>query len=581
MGILFTFPMGISSSRSLSEGRPIAMKCRGQEVLPPDHFEIVRFEPRHFDEGTFRFAFKGTIIVKAAARGRVGGDDHGDKDKVCWIGRLFSTCTGWAKDLQGHYPCVVKKFKTVDAMFSSYWVRDVGLLLEAQKLADEFNSLFEDMDDQIHFATPFLAEVIKIGYTTNVYRPLESPPGTFHPDKCEILPGECRDKERVCIEPYLDGEFQKLNSNTGWVWRSPLSEAAQAFSHWTWSHTRGKLLLCDLQGTRRGTAWLLTDPAAHSSTPGFLGPSDLGPRGMDAFFREHTCNDLCRDLPKKAPEQDPPLPLSPQRRTSFLLDLLTAATPVAVRASTAVHQQTGGTCYAHAVGTVMRAAESRVVGRKLQEHETMVMQIIEEFGTHGADSRKVLEKECPKRRLHFRTVNRNVAVCALRAGRAVLLAFWLSDRQWAQFSAFFKTKPGGVLSSSVFTSDASPKKGHAVAVVGQEHGIWTVKNSWGGGFATAGRFKMKWDALPEADTKFLDVFWYEHDLTMAEKQAFQNSSIKIPDDPREGRREGGRGGGLPELTKPGGLRMHERRARNLPHCAGVEVEQHFQDSGAW
>lgn len=79
----------------------------------------------------------------------------------------------------------------------------------------------------------------------------------------------------------------------------------------------------------------------------------------------------------------------------------------------------------------------------------------------------------------------------------------------------------------MFTSDSSPKTGHAVVIDGQAHGIWQVKNSWGGDFADAGRFKMKWDAMPESHTKFFDVFWRESDLTHAEKRAFQNQLLQI------------------------------------------------------
>lgn len=73
----------------------------------------------------------------------------------------------------------------------------------------------------------------------------------------------------------------------------------------------------------------------------------------------------------------------------------TAEKPVAVSASTAVHEQTGGTCYAHAVATVMRAAEKRVVGRELHKHEEIVSPIINKFGMNGADVERFFSTNVP------------------------------------------------------------------------------------------------------------------------------------------------------------------------------------------
>eukprot|EP00421_Protoceratium_reticulatum_P067336 CAMPEP_0168408690 /NCGR_PEP_ID=MMETSP0228-20121227/26800_1 /TAXON_ID=133427 /ORGANISM="Protoceratium reticulatum, Strain CCCM 535 (=CCMP 1889)" /LENGTH=555 /DNA_ID=CAMNT_0008422383 /DNA_START=1 /DNA_END=1665 /DNA_ORIENTATION=- len=549
--------MGSSSS---SEGRPIVMDCRGQKVLPPDQFECISFEPMHFDEGLFRYAFRGKIRCKESACDVRAGMRPAP---FCGLG----ACIGWKRNRNGEYPCVVKKFKNSDAMFSSCWNKDVNLLLEAQKLAEQFNAICNDRLDYnytINFATPFLVEVTHGGHVTEIVSPGGGAGGgvvgvvggmvaraavieTFA-SSCVIAsgiagfvvgglvlgltlasgrkPGECKIKERVCIEPHLDGKFEKLNSNNGWARRSSQSAVAQAFSHWTWFYTCGEMLLCDLQGTCNEPCaglpgnWLLTDPAAHSLNPGKLGHTDLGPKGMDAFFREHTCNDLCRHLVKKVPEAGPPLPLRPEQRTSWSWEVITAENECLVRTSSGVHAQTGGTCYAHAVATVIRAAESRIEGRKLQEHESIVSPIIQKFGSNGADPEKVLRHECPKRRLHFRQVDRNEAVVALRAGRAIVFAFWLSDQQWHQFSNFFDEKPTCVLSANVFTSDSSQKKGHAVAITGQKHGIWNIKNSWGDSFADGGSFQMKWDALPASVTMFFDVYWFETDLTIAEKLAF-------------------------------------------------------------
>lgn len=82
----------------------------------------------------------------------------------------------------------------------------------------------------------------------------------------------------------------------------------QAFSHFTYRHTRRKMLVCDLQGVRNTTAadedragvFELTDPVIHyrsdTGRQQVYGKTDLGPRGINAFFETHKCNDVCRLL---------------------------------------------------------------------------------------------------------------------------------------------------------------------------------------------------------------------------------------------------------------------------------------------
>lgn len=82
----------------------------------------------------------------------------------------------------------------------------------------------------------------------------------------------------------------------------------QAFSHFTYRHTRRKALVCDLQGVLSNSAagedragvFELTDPAIHyRSTSGrdqVYGKTDLGRKGVDKFFETHRCNDVCRLL---------------------------------------------------------------------------------------------------------------------------------------------------------------------------------------------------------------------------------------------------------------------------------------------
>ena len=82
----------------------------------------------------------------------------------------------------------------------------------------------------------------------------------------------------------------------------------QAFSHFTYRHTRRKMLVCDLQGVLnidaadegRAGVFELTDPVIHyrseTGRQQVYGKTDHGLRGMHAFFTTHQCNDVCRLL---------------------------------------------------------------------------------------------------------------------------------------------------------------------------------------------------------------------------------------------------------------------------------------------
>ena len=64
-----------------------------------------------------------------------------------------------------------------------------------------------------------------------------------------------------------------------------------AFMHWTYVYSKGKLLVCDLQGCDT----VLTDLAINSVGE-FFGSTDLGLLGISRFIRAHICTDACRKM---------------------------------------------------------------------------------------------------------------------------------------------------------------------------------------------------------------------------------------------------------------------------------------------
>lgn len=53
------------------------------------------------------------------------------------------------------------------------------------------------------------------------------------------------DNCKVLAEPLINSPFIKFNSNNGYEARD---DVCKALSHFSYSHSGGKLLLCDLQG---------------------------------------------------------------------------------------------------------------------------------------------------------------------------------------------------------------------------------------------------------------------------------------------------------------------------------------------
>eukprot|EP01046_Picozoa_sp_COSAG06_P039382 COSAG06_NODE_4645_length_4069_cov_9.897733_1_plen_704_part_00 len=86
------------------------------------------------------------------------------------------------------------------------------------------------------------------------------------------------------VERFLEkGTFEKHNSNSGYVNDEHQRNTPQAFSHFTFEMSEGRLMVVDIQGIDD----LYTDPAIHSYNLSF-GDADLGVRGMALFFESYS-----------------------------------------------------------------------------------------------------------------------------------------------------------------------------------------------------------------------------------------------------------------------------------------------------
>jgi elongation factor 2 kinase len=102
---------------------------------------------------------------------------------------------------------------------------------------------------------------------------------------------ERQDKPLYCIERFIEGDYIKYNSNSGFV-SSECRHTPQAFSHFTFERSGHKLIVVDIQGVGD----LYTDPQIHTEDGLQYGSANLGTKGMALFFNSHRCNPICKIL---------------------------------------------------------------------------------------------------------------------------------------------------------------------------------------------------------------------------------------------------------------------------------------------
>ncbi len=169
---------------------------------------------------------------------------------------------------------VVKEYKDSFSWAQGDWDTAVKIYEKAKELARQFNEESQT-NYPIHIVDYDVQEVIG------------QPAPNMTPKHGEF----------VLVEDYLEGNFQKFISNTGWVKPQCLTTyiSMPAIAHWTWVRSNGQLMVTDLQGVRYSDNYVLTDPCILSLNREY-GATDLALVGMVLFFISHKCNDICRSL---------------------------------------------------------------------------------------------------------------------------------------------------------------------------------------------------------------------------------------------------------------------------------------------
>ena len=193
-------------------------------------------------------------------------------------------------------------------------------------------------------------------------------------------------------------------------------------------------------------------------------------------------------------------------------------------------EQHGGTCYAHAVATVIHMSLSRIYGRKPPPFDDIKNDLIQKYGIDGASTKNVLENELPKYKLHYKEINEIEAKEAISNGRPCIFTFYLDKIGWAKFSKFYRENKGGKLTKEIFDKiinygDDTPG-GHAVVFVRYGSNYLEFINSWGKNWNNGGFFRVG-DLRFFQNVHFYDVFWYITDLTEQDKKNWESRNQEV------------------------------------------------------
>ncbi|CAB9527770.1 Myosin heavy chain kinase [Seminavis robusta] len=213
-----------------------------------------------WSQGAFRWVHKGRYVPNPRIPGHNGGPQNGEL-------------------------CVIKEFKTGSVYEESFFQNDIKAVDKADSIIYAFNG---------HCFTGIGAKTIHL-----------NKPAIWE----DVHPDATGRKSKKLVEPMLEGEFLKFNSNSGYTNGADFMQ--EALSHFSYHHTGCKFLLCDLQGGHYADSYVLTDPVIMSAdNEKAYGATDLGKEGIDNFFAHHRCNRYCHAHWKKpqAPQASSRIP---------------------------------------------------------------------------------------------------------------------------------------------------------------------------------------------------------------------------------------------------------------------------------
>ncbi|XP_012943820.1 uncharacterized protein LOC101859515 [Aplysia californica] len=145
------------------------------------------------------------------------------------------------------------------------------------------------------------------------------------------------------VDEERPGKERKLTLYMDSRGRQPYCKAKdlEAFSHFSYHHSQGQLVVCGLEGVHDSDGFVVKTPTIHSREREF-GSCDRGEVGIREVFEHHVCNEICRDLIKPATEEeddfDDDIDAAAERRCSVSDDV--TSSPPLLRQQSTVSQNT-------------------------------------------------------------------------------------------------------------------------------------------------------------------------------------------------------------------------------------------------
>lgn len=228
----------------------------------------VTFEETPFNKGTFRYCYKGKI------------------EHILWkrpfMDKYFS-----------NDQCVAKVFRNKVAEEKKDLYKNFKTYFYSQNVSQIFNSKYEHYNiPKLDFITPYATSLEEHASFNLLF---------FYSIKSYDQMQKIKENEWIIIEPFIKGKYEKFTNNADCI-EPNIDKTIPFFMHWNWAYSKGEKLVTDIQGVRKKSNYVLTDPAVQSIDKEY-GEGDLGICGLILFLYKHKHNEYCRDLPWPSDKQ--------------------------------------------------------------------------------------------------------------------------------------------------------------------------------------------------------------------------------------------------------------------------------------
>ena len=202
-------------------------------------------------------------------------------------------------------------------------------------------------------------------------------------------------------------------------------------------------------------------------------------------------------------------------------------------------EQIGGRCWAYSLSAVIYLALSRIFGRKIPKFGDILNKILtktkafnDNEKNQGRNVFELAKEYLNLYKLRGKIISANEARKAVINGRPCLCRFFLDKFGWHNFSEFFLNNPKGILTKQIMNQKHyncninNTSGGHAVVLTSIEKNCLKFLNSWGKNFGDNGYFRIENEKVLN-DIQFMDIFWYESDLTNEEINIYNNNYLSF------------------------------------------------------